>query len=72
MHRGQTQVIDADLSKYFDSIPLAKLMATVAERIVDGAVLSLIKQWLKAPVMGDCQRKAVMSGLPKAEMSGCD
>lgn len=55
MRRGQTQVIDADLSKYFDSIPHAKLMATVAERIVDGAVLALIKQWLKAPVMGDSE-----------------
>lgn len=55
MYRGQTQVIDADLSKYFDSIPHAKLMATVAERIVDGAVLGLIKQWLKAPVMGDSE-----------------
>jgi RNA-directed DNA polymerase len=52
MRQGHTQVIDADLSKYFDSIPHAKLMATVAERIVDGAVLALIKQWLKAPVMG--------------------
>jgi RNA-directed DNA polymerase len=51
--QGQTQVIDADLSKYFDSIPHAKLMASVAERVVDGAVLALIKQWLKAPVMGD-------------------
>ena len=55
MYQGQTQVIDADLSKYFDSIPHAKLMATVAERIVDGAVLALIKQWLKAPVMGDSE-----------------
>ena len=53
MRQGQTQVIDADLSKYFDSIPHAKLMASVAERVVDGAVLALIKQWLKAPVMGD-------------------
>lgn len=33
---GYTQVIDADLSKYFDSIPHAKLMDVVAERIVDG------------------------------------
>jgi len=55
MRRGQTQVIDADLSKYFDSIAHTKLMATVAERIVDGAVLALIKQWLKAPVMGDSE-----------------
>ena len=53
MRQGQTQIIDADLSKYFDSIPHAKLMAAVAERVVDGAVLALIKQWLKAPVMGD-------------------
>jgi RNA-directed DNA polymerase len=48
-------VIDADLSKYFDSIPHSKLLATVAERIADGAVLALIKQWLKAPVMGESE-----------------
>jgi group II intron reverse transcriptase/maturase len=51
LFRGQTQVIDADLSKYFDTIPHAKLMAVVAERIVDGPVLGLIRQWLKAPVI---------------------
>lgn len=50
---GQTQVIDADLSKYFDSIPHSKLLSTVAERIADGAILALIKQWLKTPIMGD-------------------
>ena len=50
---GYTHVIDADLSKYFDSIPHAKLMAVVAERIVDGGILHLIKQWLKAPVIGE-------------------
>lgn len=48
---GYTQVIDADLSKYFDSIPHAKLMAVVAERIVDGGILHLINLWLKAPVI---------------------
>jgi RNA-directed DNA polymerase len=50
---GYTQVIDADLSKYFDSIPHAKLLSVVAERIVDGGILHLIKQWLKAPVIGE-------------------
>jgi RNA-directed DNA polymerase len=50
---GYTQVIDADLSKYFDSIAHAKLMAVVAERIVDGGILHLIKLWLKAPVIGE-------------------
>jgi len=48
---GHCQVIDADLSKYFDTIPHAKLLAVVAERIVDKEMLSLLKQWLKAPVV---------------------
>ncbi len=51
MNRGYTEVIDADLSKYFDTIPHCNLMATVAERISDGAILRLIQMWLKAPVM---------------------
>ncbi len=50
---GYTHVIDADLSNYFDSIPHAKLLAMVAERIVDGGILHLIKLWLKAPVIGE-------------------
>ena len=44
-------MIDADITKYFDTIPHAKLMAVVAERISDGEILHLIKLWLKAPVM---------------------
>ena len=48
---GYRHVIDADLSKYFDTIPHAKLLSVVAERISDGAVLALIKQWLKAVVI---------------------
>jgi RNA-directed DNA polymerase len=68
---GYTQVIDADLSNYFDSIPYAKLLAVVAERIVDGGILRLIKQWLKAPVIGedaDGTRKSVGGG--KANRKG--
>ncbi|MCK5920576.1 MAG: group II intron reverse transcriptase/maturase [Methylococcales bacterium] len=48
---GHRHVIDADLSKYFDTIPHAKLLSVIAERISDGAVLALIKQWLKASVV---------------------
>jgi len=48
---GHRQVIDADLSKYFDTIPHSKLLAVVAERINDKAVLALIKQWLKSSVV---------------------
>jgi len=51
MHTGYTEVIDADLFKYFDTIPHANLMATVAERICDGAILHLIQLWLKAPII---------------------
>ena len=51
MNCGYTEVIDADLSKYFDTIPHAKLLAVVAERISDGEILHIIKMWLKAPVM---------------------
>lgn len=47
---GHTEVIDADLSKYFDTIPHAPLMKSVARRISDAKVLHLIKMWLKAPV----------------------
>jgi RNA-directed DNA polymerase len=53
---GYTNVIDADLSKYFDSIPHTNLLAVVAERVVDGGILHLIKQWLKAPVIGEDER----------------
>ncbi len=51
LNKGYSEVIDADISKYFDTIPHAKLMTMVAERICDGALLHLIQMWLKAPVM---------------------
>lgn len=51
LNTGHTEVIDADLSKYFDTIPHANLMTVVAERICDGEILRLIQMWLKAPIM---------------------
>lgn len=47
---GYTDVVDADLSKYFDTIPHGELMSCVARRISDTHVLALIKMWLKTPV----------------------
>jgi RNA-directed DNA polymerase len=48
--QGFTDVVDADLSKYFDTIPHPELLRSVAARIVDRHVLGLLKQWLKTPV----------------------
>src|ERR1700720_4240551 len=50
INTGHGQIVDADLSSYFDSVPHAELMRSVARRIVDGAMLHLIKMWLEAPV----------------------
>ena len=61
--RGYTDVVDADLSKYFDSIPHGDLLKSVARRVADGAVLRLIKLWLKAPIEErDGDGKRHMSG----------
>jgi len=51
LKEGQTEVYDADLAGYFDSIPHDKLLACVRMRVVDGSVLGLIEQWLNAPVV---------------------
>jgi len=61
--RGYTDVVDADLSKYFDTIPHSDLLKSVARRIVDRHVLRLIKLWLKAPIEErDEEGKRRMSG----------
>jgi RNA-directed DNA polymerase len=54
---GKTEVYDADLSKYFDTIPHEKLMIALRERMADQRVLRLINKWLKAPVYDEGQYK---------------
>jgi len=49
IQHGEVHVVDADLSKYFDTIPHRELMQSVARRVSDGKMLRLIKMWLKAP-----------------------
>jgi RNA-directed DNA polymerase len=50
LREGYTDVVDADLSQYFDTIPHRELMRSVARRIVERAMLTLIQGWLKVVV----------------------
>jgi group II intron reverse transcriptase/maturase len=50
LSRGHTEVVDADLSGYFDSIPHAELLRCVSRRLSDRHLLGLIARWLEAPV----------------------
>ena len=71
LRMGKNQVIDADISKYFDTIPHDKLLALVAKRIVDKHILRLIKRWLKAPVVEEGEdRKSRTIGNQKGTPQG--
>jgi group II intron reverse transcriptase/maturase len=50
INTGHGEIVDADLAGYFDSLPHSELLKSVARRVIDGAMLHLIKMWLKAPV----------------------
>jgi len=65
---GFTEVVDADLSKYFDTIPHAELMRSVERRVADRKVLWLVRRWLKAPVQETNERgRVVISGGQKTK-----
>src|SRR5271157_605700 len=50
INTGHGEIVDADLSSYFDTLPHSELLKSVARRVVDGAMLHLLKMWLEAPV----------------------
>lgn len=64
---GREEVIDADLSGYFDSIPHDKLMELVARRISDGSILALIRAWLKAPIVEEDRDRGTRRTLPNRQ-----
>lgn len=53
LEQGMCWVIDADVTAYFDTIPHDRLMKAVAERVVDGAMLALVKAFLEAPIVDE-------------------
>lgn len=59
LKQGRTQVYDADLSRYFDTIPHDKLLTAIKQRVADPRILSLIQKWLKVPV---CEKGKYTSG----------
>jgi RNA-directed DNA polymerase len=72
LNTGHTEVVDADLSGYFDSIPHAELMKSVSRRISDRHLLGLIKMWLEAPVDEiDDRGRAHRTTRNKDEHRGC-
>src|SRR5260221_4236494 len=50
LNRGYTEVVDADLKGYFDTIPHHELMKSIARRVSDAAMLKLVKAWLEMAV----------------------
>jgi len=65
LKEGYTWVVDADIQGYFDNIPQAPLIARVEERISDGKILHLIKQYLKQPIMEALNCHVPQKGTPQ-------
>ena len=61
---GRTEVVDADLSKYFDTIPHRELLKQVKRRVSDGAILKLIRAWLRAPIVEENADSGKKKNLP--------
>jgi RNA-directed DNA polymerase len=62
---GYTFVVDADFESYFDSIPHERLMQRVEERVSDGRILDLLRNWLKQDIMHDLERWTPTAGTPQ-------
>jgi RNA-directed DNA polymerase len=70
LYQGRSEVVDADLAQYFDTIPHRQLLRQVARRVSDGTILALIKGWLRAPILekregGGCRLATNRCGTPQ-------
>jgi RNA-directed DNA polymerase len=64
LKQGYTWVVDADIQKYFDTIPKDRLMERVKERIADGHVLNLTQKFLDQAIMEECKKWTPTVGTP--------
>jgi RNA-directed DNA polymerase len=62
---GYTFVVDADLQAYFDTIPHAALMARVEEKVSDGRILGLMREWLTADILKGTEQWTPVQGSPQ-------
>ena len=69
INTGHGEVVDTDLSGYFDSLPHGDLMKSVARRVSDGRMLRLIKMWLEAPVV-EVDRRGRRRRIPPVQGKG--
>jgi retron-type reverse transcriptase len=69
---NRREVVDADLSDYFTTIPHGPLMRCLSRRIADGQVLSVIKRWLTAPVCERIGRELVRTTEARAGLGFSD
>jgi len=65
IEEGHTFVVDADLQSYFDTIPHERLMQRVEERISDGRILGLLRNWLAQDILRDTERWTPTEGTPQ-------
>jgi RNA-directed DNA polymerase len=65
LKRGYTWVVDADIEGYFDSLPKTPLLARVAEKISDGALLTLLQRFLDQDILDGMQQWTPLAGVPQ-------
>jgi len=65
LKQGKRYVIDADLKSYFDTIDHAILIKRIREEVVDGSIIALLEQFLKAGIVEDGKWRKVTSGAPQ-------
>jgi RNA-directed DNA polymerase len=65
LREGYTFVVDADLRSYFDTIPHARLLERIKERVSDGRVLELIEAYLQQDIIKDMERWTPTGGTPQ-------